>query len=300
MSVATGFAANPRDYWLLSPSKAYVTRYDPNLDPGRQPMDEGSDVVIVDPEARTVVGRIDMTPTLANEPAGYFPRPDRLLGIDDGALDGVLVLLGGYSSDFLSSLASRVGWIDPDRDSLDQTVVLEGMHGCTAMALSPSGNRVAVACSGEFAGDSVTTLAESGIVILSLHDGVKETRRFPAAKFGKNPVGGTVAYASDTRIVFTTFGQFDDKGESLREDALVQLDVEAGDFEVLLRSDGRPFTLGDVRCAPTCGVCYVADAKRSGGVIHRFVMGEDGGLGARSEIVVDRTIGLPPRNLGWF
>jgi hypothetical protein len=44
----------------------------------------------------------------------------------------------------------------------------------------------------------------------------------------------------------------------------------------------------------------VADASRSAGVVHRYEVNEMGFLGERQEIIVDRTIGLPPRHLGWF
>jgi hypothetical protein len=296
LSVATGFAANPRDYLQLSPSKAYVTRYDPNLDPGRETFDEGSDIVVVDPAARTLEGRIPLYLAMQDAPAGYFPRPDRLLPVGSD----VAVLLGGYSQDFVSSVPSRVARLDPALDRVDSSLVLEGMHGCTAMALSPSGQEVAVSCSGEFAGDSVATLAESGIVLMSVRDEWVERRRFPAAKFGTGPVGGGIAYANDARLLFTTLGEYDEAGAVRREDALVVVDTDTGDFEVVLRSAGKPFTLGDVRCAPACGVCFVADAQRSGGVVHRYEVDAGGNLGQPREIVVDRAIGLPPRNLGWF
>ncbi len=296
LSAATGYAANPRDFLRVSPNKAYVTRYDPNLDPGQQPFDGGSDILVIDPMTRSIQGRIDLQPAMAGAPDGFFARPDKLLLVDGQ----VLVLLGGYSADFVTSLPSRVAILDPGTDRLIETISLDGLHGCTAMALSPAGDELAVACSGEFAGDSMTTLSHSGIVLVSVGTTFEERRRFPAAKFGTGPVGGAIAYTSDTRLVFTTFGQFAEQGQAYREDAFVQLEVDSGQFEVVLRSEGEPFSLGDVRCATECGVCFLADAKRDGGVLHRFTLGEGGQLGDRSEIVVDRGIGLPPRNLGWF
>lgn len=296
LSAATGYAANPRDFLRVSPNKAYLTRYDPNMDPGQQPFDAGSDILVINPTARSIEGRIDMQPAMAGAPDGFFARPDKLLRVGNR----VLVLLGGYAADFVTSVPSRLAILDPETDGLLDTLSLDGFHGCTTMALSPVGDEVAVACSGEFAGDSVTTLPESGIVLVSVGSTLEERRRFPAAKFETGPVGGAIAYTSDTRLVFTTFGQFAELGQAYREDALVQLEIDSGQFEVALRSDGEPFSLGDVRCAAECRVCFLADAKRDGGVLHRFALGEGGRLGDRTEVVVDRAIGLPPRNLGWF
>lgn len=293
LSVATGFAANPRDVLVLSPNKAYVTRYEPNRDSGRQSFDQGDDVLIIDPAAHTIEGRIDLGPAMDGTDGTYWARPDKLIR----AGDRVFLLLGSYSGDYLTSAPSRIATLDPSTDSLAGVTVLDGMHGCSMMALSPSGTELAVGCSGEFGGDSVSSLAESGIVLLSTDGELLERRRFPAAKFGTGPIAA-IAYASDTRLVFTTFGHFEHDGLPERQDSFLQVDADSGEFEVVLHSDGLPFSLGDIRCAPPCGVCFLADASR--GVLHRFSVGADGALNERVEVVVDRDIGLPPRSLGWF
>ncbi len=296
MSLATGFSANPHDLIVLSSDKAYVSRYEPNLQHGREPFDRGDDVLVIDPTTLAVVDRIDLAGAMTDAPPGIFARPDKLIQLEDR----VLLLLGAYSLDYLTSDSSRVAVLDPDTDTVGDVLILDGMHGCTGMAVSPSGHDVAIACSGEFGGDSISSMAESGIVLLSTQGGIVERRRFPAAKFGQGPVAGSIAYASDTRLVFTTFGQFEEGGQPERQDALVQLDSDRGDFEVLLHSDGEPFSFGDVACAPNCQACFVADAVRHGGVVHRYAVDDRGDLIDREELVVDREIGLPPRDLGWF
>jgi hypothetical protein len=296
LSLATGFAANPRDYLLLNPTKAYVTRYQPNLAAGTGNHDEGSDIVVVDPLTRAVTTRLSLRSAMQDAPAVYYPYPDKMLRVGNE----VAVLLGAYSSDFMSSASSRIVRIDPQDDRILEVVVLDGMHGCTELALSPSEDEIAVSCSGEFAGDSVATVAESGVVLVSAKDEWKERRRFPAAKFGLGPLGSGLAYASDTTVVFTTAGELTEAGDTKREDALLVVDTDSGQFEVALRSSAKPFTFGNVRCASRCAVCFVADASRSAGVVHRYEVNEMGFLGERQEIIVDRTIGLPPRHLGWF
>ncbi|MFW5739867.1 MAG: hypothetical protein ACOC1F_05830 [Myxococcota bacterium] len=296
LSVATGYPANPHDFAIVGPNKAYVTRYEANADPGREPFDQGDDVLIIDPAARTIAGRIDLAPAMRDAGEGFHAHPDKLLL----AGDRVFVLLGAYAPDYLSSAPSRLVTLDTATDAITDVVILEGMHGCTAMALAPSGHELAVACSGEFAGDSVSTLAESGLVLVSTNGSLSEHRRFPAAKFEQGPLASAIAYTSDTRLLFTTAGQFAAGQQPERQDSLLILETETGSHELVLQSQDEPFSLGDVRCAPACHACYLADAARSGGVLHRLSLHEDGTLGPRTEVVVDRDVGLPPRNLGWF
>jgi hypothetical protein len=294
LSLASGFAANPHDVLVLAEHKAYATRSEPNFDPGHEPFDQGDDIVIIDPMARTLTGRIDLHPAMIGAGEGFYARPDKIIA--EG--ERVFLLLGGYAPDYLSSAPSRVATINPGTDSVADVVVLEDMHGCVSIDVSPSRHEIAVACAGEFGGDSVSTIAESGVVLLSTHGTLTERRRFPAAKFGLGPLAAA-AYVGDTSLLLTTFGQFEEGDEPERQDGLVQLNTDSGEFEVLMRSESSPFSLGDVRCAPACNVCFLADAERGGGVLHRLTL-EDEKVRAREQIVVDREIGLPPRSLGWF
>ena len=295
LSVTTGFRSNPRDYLEISPSKAYVTRYDSNLEQGQQQFDEGGDVLIIDPLTRSIKGRIPLESAIDDAPEGCSPNPDKMLSVGSS----VAVLLGAYL-DYFSSASSRIVRLNPSLDTIEETLVLEGMHSCTAMALSPSKKEIAVSCSGDYGSDSAARMAESGIVLVSAEDGWVEKRRFPAASFGLGPVGDGIAYVSEDTLVFTTQGSFPSETSSQEEDAFLVINTHSGDFKTLLRSDGMPFSLGGVRCAPECGVCFLADAERSGGVVHRFEVEPDGTFGTGTEIVVDSAIGLPPRGLGVF
>ena len=296
LSVATGFIANPRDYLQLSIEKAYVSRYESNLQAGKEPFDDGGDILIIDPTARTISGRIAMEPAMQGAADGFYPHPDKLLAVGSS----VAVLLGAQTAYYDASLSSRIARVNPSNNAIEQTIVLEGMHDCSAMAQSPSGEEIAVACSGQFDVDLDNMIAESGIVLVSTKGNWEEKKRFPAATFGMGPVGGAVAYASERTVVFLTTGEFGGEVPARKEDALVVLDTDAGVFETVLRSDGMAYSLGDVRCDSACGVCFATDAQRSGGVLHRFEVSEDGFLGNRTQIVVDTVVGLPPRGLGWF
>ena len=265
-----------------------------DLAAGNEPFDEGSDVLLIDPSAAEITGRIDLGPAMAGEASAYLPRADRAVLIGERAY----VLLGSYSSDMLDSAPSRVVSIDPLTDELDEVLVLDGLHGCAGMTVAPGSPELAIACSGRWEG-SVAAIAHSGVVRVAVAGGMQELQRYPASSFGEGAVGAGISYASPGRLLFVTFGRFAAGETPAADDTLIELDLESGQAHVLLRSAETPFTLGDVRCSSACEACFVTDAARSGGVVHRFDV-TAGGLSGRRTIKVEQNIGLPPRQLGGF
>jgi hypothetical protein len=295
LPVGTGFASNPHDYVELSDGRAYVTRYQGNLAAGSEPFDAGNDLLIVDPAVSRITGSIDLTLAIAGAGPQYFPSPDRAVRVGDQ----VFVLLGGNTLDFMDSAESRVVVVSDITGEITEVQVLRGMHGCWGLAVSPSGNQLAVTCPGRFVGSS-SVLDESGVVLLSIGDQLRELQRFPASTFGVGAVGLSVSFATESTLLFVTLGDFGANGQPPMDDTLIRLDLVTQGFEVLLRSDGEAFTLGDVHCAAACNVCFLADAKRDGGVVHRFEVSGKGVLSGGVPIKVDPSIGLPPRYLSRF
>jgi hypothetical protein len=293
LSVRTGFAANPHDYAELDATKAYVSRFEPNFSSGTEAFDQGNDILVTDPSVPSIVDRIDMMPAMAGEDPAYFPRADKLLLVGPR----LYALLSGYARDFRNAAASRLVSVDTATDRIDRVLVLEGMHGCAGMALAPGKTELAIACAGQFAGDSRPSLENSGIVLIEIGDGLREARRFMADSFGDSSIGFGIAYAAAGTLVATTIGQAATTGAPARDDTLFTLDLATNRADTLLRSAGEPFTLGSVRCAPSCGLCFVTDAKRN--VVHRFELA-GGNLVNPIAIEVDRAIGLPPRYLGEY
>ena len=294
LSVTTGFSANPHDYVRVSPTKAYVPRFEQNLDAGHEPFDQGNDVLVIDPSIPEITGRIDLLDAMAGEDARFLPRADRAVRVEDR----VYVLLGSHSEDF-ESTDSRVVAIDTADDSLADVLVLSGLRGCAGLALSPDASEIAVSCSGAWEGDSVANVPEAGVARVGLYPAFQEIERYPAETFFEGSVSTGVSYAGPARLVFSTYGRFATEDLPPADDTLIELDLESGDFRVLFRSEETPFTLGDVRCDAACGVCFITDAARDGGVVHRFAVGEDG-LSLDQAITLDTSLGLPPRLLGWF
>lgn len=281
LNVGTGFTANPHDYVELSPTKAYVTRYEANPDPGREPFDAGDDLLIVDPSAPAIVGRIDLPATQTGIPGGFHASPSR--AVASGGL--VYVVLEGYATGFVNGSApSRVVAVDPDTDSITDVLVLDGVHGCGGLALSPAGDEIALSCSGAWTGAEYPDPETSFVVRVSLAGALTERDRVSAAALGGRSFGFGIDYAAAETLVVLRFG-----------DELLELSPGLGSARELLRAEA--FSLGDVRCAAECSVCYAADA--AAGAVQRF--GVTGGrLGEPAALVVDSLTGLPPRWLGRF
>lgn len=287
LSVRTGYAANPHDFIAPSDGRAYVPRYEPNLAAGNEPFDAGDDVLIVDPTEPAVIGRIDVSPAMAGEDEKFFARPSR------GVLIGgkAVVLLEGYTLYFDQSAPSRLVLIDPQSDTITQVLVLSGMHGCAGLAPSPDEKSLAVVCSGEFGGGDPDPKS-SGVVVIDVADALTERTRIDAGTLGGAPLGQAVAWVSADRLLVTSFGA----EAPPRPDRVLEVSIGARSVRTVL--EGTAFTLGDVRCAAACDVCFVADA--GDGVVRRFDVGADGALGDGVAIAIGDAIGLPPRQLGAF
>jgi hypothetical protein len=296
LSVATGFRSNPQDYLPLAANRAYVARYDTNANAGQQAWDAGGDVLLVDPSVPVISGRIELSAALAGEPSQFTPHPARLLNVSGR----IFVLLAAYADDYSSGTESRLVELDPETDSLRSTLVLEGLRGCTGLAVSPDESTLAVACSGDDLRSTQPKLDGSGLALLGIEGEPRLTRRFLAAELGDAVLGFDLAYAASDVLLFSTLGRRDATGATAAQDSLRRLDAASGEVQELLQSAGEPFTLGGIRCEPSCGACFVTDAQRAGGSVLRFAVDAEGNFAAPSANRAETRVGLPPRYLGAF
>jgi len=244
----------------------------------------------VDPSAAEIAGRIPLLAPPA-EPDRPLPHPDRMLKLGQR----VVLLVNHYTLDYVDSESAELVLIDPERDRVVERFEIEGLHGCSDLAASPSGNELAVICSGGWGGDSVPDAATAGVVRIGTEPDFREFQRYAAEHFGAPP-GASVAYASDSELLLTTLGRFAHEREPAQDDTLQVLELRSGQTRVLARSAADPFTLGEVACVPSCRTCFVADAGR--GVVHRVRIEPE--LEMEAELKIDDGIGLPPRQLGRF
>jgi hypothetical protein len=291
LSVATGFASNPHDYLELSETRGLLTRFGDNGDPGRESFDQGSDALLIDSRSPKINGSIALGRTSRGD-SEALSRPDRAVLVGERAY----VLLGGYSRDFSDAAPSELAVIEPERETVEQTLSLDPLKGCSALAVSPDESELVAACAGSFDGDSVSSFVDSGLVRVRLPS-LEVIRVYAASELGENPVGWGVDYTSERGLLVVTWGTLEGSG-AFEPDRAYHVDLETGEGAEVLRTSDTAFALGEARCVPNCGACFVADAERA--VTHRFEINDRGELGSPEEIPVDARIGLPPRYLGRF
>lgn len=288
LSVRTGFGGNAQDYVAISPAKGYVTRYEKNPTPGREPFDGGSDVLVIDPAAPAIVGRIDLQQALAADEQDLVPSPSRV--VVDG--DRAVVLLAVLERNFTPRADSRLAVIDTATDTVVAVHPIPGLRNCNALALAPGGGRVAVGCTGVIPIDGAAPLDGGGVAVVDLADGAIVARVDDDALGG--PPGYNLAFASDEALLVPTFGWKDPEDPEAGEDDTLHL-VPTDGSAVVEVLHGDAFQLGEVRCAPGCGVCLVAGGDR--GVLHRLTV--DGATATvAGEVTIDDGIGLFPRYVG--
>jgi hypothetical protein len=294
LPVRTGFLSNPHDYVPYSATKAFVTRYEPNLDPGKEPFDLGNDVLVVDPEAAEIIGSIDLMSALGGAPAGFYPRADRAL-IAGGKLR---VTANAMNADFTRNIDSRVVTVDPESGAMEHVFVTEGLHNCSGIALSPDGSRLAVTCSGRFGEDPSEGFPRSGVVILAVGDELTEVQRFTAKEWGTEQITGA-EWTSASTLLVSTAGRF---AAEVVPDTLRLLDLDSGVLEKppVVQSNKDAFVLGGAQCDLPSKTCFVPDAGTDRGVLHQLSIESGGAVTVERAIKIDTGTGLPPRYLGAF
>ena len=291
--LSVGPATNPQDYLEIADHKAYVSRYDVNPQPGAEPFDRGQDVLVIDPSAGSKLASITFGPQFTSLPAGILPHPGRMVA----TTSEVLVLVATYSSDFKQSGDSALVRIDPSTDKVKGIVPLTGLRGCTALALSPTSDRIAVGCSGTFGGTSTPTLADSGVIVLDAKS-FAVLRAFNATTLRNQPVGFSISFASDDVLFVPTDGSVD----ASTPDHLLSANVATGAVTTLATSPGA-FDFGEVRCASSCGACFLtvgSSTNASENRVSRFAIDANGAVMGSPEEIRIGDGHLAPRYLGIY
>ncbi|WP_437948302.1 hypothetical protein WME98_48055 [Sorangium sp. So ce296] len=285
LPVGQGFESNPHDYIEVDTDRAFVSRFGGNPTPGVEPFDEGSDLLIVDTRKYAIEGRI----ALPEEKAGLLPRPSGMARVGDD----VVVSLGRLAEDFSEVGEGRLVGVSPEQNAVTWTVDIQGLYGCGRVAVSPSGTRLAVACSSRFDADAMKyDPATSDIVIYDARTSPpEEIERLGVAEELDAGIQPSLAFASEDVLLATAYG-----GNASAGDRVFSVNVDSGDITPLGEAR-QPFVFGGIHCAPGCGdVCLLSDAERN--KLRRWKATANGALEPLEDVTVDTEVGLPPRSIG--
>ena len=294
-SVGTGFASNPHDVVALSDTKAYVTRYEPNPTPTADPadLDEGDDILIVNPADGSASARIDLGPFAGKVgDTTVAARPGAALLVD-GA---VYVALDNLSADYMTAAEGRILVIDPAADTVSGMIDLPGFKGCGGLSALPGTKTLIVTCVGDF--NDPMQIAGSGIVTVDLAASPPTVATALAAmKFGAPPqplsadAGGAV---SATTGLAVTLGS----AQATPPDRLWWYDAGAGSAtQVMEASDG--FVYGALLGDPDRHQVFLADGTSSKPRVHVIDV-SGAGPALKASFAPDPKHGLPPRALAWY
>jgi hypothetical protein len=277
-----GFAANPYDYVRVNAELAFVTRYETNRAPGKAKLDESGDLLVINPQSRKLLGRVDFS-HLVSRLDGVQPFPTKMVH-HDGRLH---VVLGMLTEDYAARNNSVLVTVDVATREVVQTLDLT-LANCEDVQASPQG-LAAVGCRGDWADDPITK--RSGIVTVDLTANEPEVAKvYPADDLGGQL--STLDFASESLIVFSVYGDFFTDAK----DAAFTLDLSNGKVSKPLLETG-PFQLGHIRCVPEHAVCVMANADE---FAVEFFDVTAKGLTHSQSVGFDSGVGLAPRYIGVF
>ena len=287
--VGTGFAANPHDLLWLDPDKVYVTRYEANPTPGQAPHDGGDDLLIIDPEAAVVTGRISLRDHV--DP-GLLARPERMV-LANGR---VWVVLGHLAEDFKHAGPGRLVAVDPVTDAVDFVLDLPEVENCTGLVHVPTRGALYVACAGLFDGGRAAQLDGAGLVELDLSASPPTPTLL---RSGVDAPGGAFAFdltVADGRWLLGV--RFGDLIEGT-PDRLVAMDLDGHREDVVVHEAGSAFGIGGVLADDKGDLVLVGDANPKAPRLLRFRV-DDGAFTPDGDISAHPDSGLPPRHLAFF
>jgi hypothetical protein len=287
MPVGTGFAANPHDFVQISASKAYVTRFKANIaaTPAPDDLDDGNDVLIIDPSQGTLVGRIDLLPFA---PAGFLPRADRAL-LADGK---VYLSLNATDAKFTTYATGRIVIIDPVADQVVGSVDFPGAKNCGAMTYLSAEKKLVVACTGDYVevdGSAIVVVDTSASppVMVAKIDAVTTAKQAFS--------NGSVAALDSNTIFAVAMGDF----SNLPPDVMWVL-AQNGAAPIGLYSSSEAFTMGAVLVDAGRGRVFLADGTMLTPAAVRIFERAGASFVEVGQIKTNPSHKLPARGLAWF
>ncbi len=287
LSVGTGFLANPQDLVPISATKAYVSRFDSNASAGKQAFDGGNDLLVIDPQAGTMTGRVDLA-SLATS-AAVLPRPTHAI-LANGK---VYVALNEISADFMVYGTGRVAIVDPGTDAVVGSIDLPTLSNCDGLDYVASQKKLLVSCRGD--GGSATPAGTSAVLVYDVSGATPMlTKTIAASALGNRAVGGLLTAVSDTTAIVAVNGDF----SGTPPDSLWSLDLVSGSASSLATASGA-FVLGTAAADTTSHRVFVTDASTA---TPKVTIYDSSAAALKDAGAIDTASkrGLPPRLIGWY
>ena len=265
-----------------------MTRYERNDTATPDPLDDGQDVLIIDPSVPAITGRIDLASYAVPSTEGaILARPDRARLID-GKL---VVLLNNIAGNFLHMSHGRLVVIDTATDQVVSTVDIPNLSNCGGMSYVEKTRTLVVACNGDFTGDQAAT---SGLAYIDMAASPPVQTRVQPRPLGGRVLGAYSGIASDGALGFgITPGGFEPTDP---RDQLWMLDVASGNATKLDDASGS-FNLGGLLVDPVHHHFYLTDGADEAPRVHRWDF-TDPAHPVRETLVNANP--LPPREVAWY
>ncbi len=294
LPVGTGFESNPQDYIEIDDTRALVSRWGTNENPDQQSFDGGSDLLVIDTRAPSIIGRIAL-PWHDDLP----PRPAGIARVGDS----FAVVLQRLSADYATQGDAEIVRVNPLNLEVVQELRLSGVSNCGGLVSRPGDSGFALVCTGPLDQyGSSEDLTKSAVLMLATDSGgnLVEQARWPASEITAEPLQSEFSFANHELALVKT--QTPVGGST--HNRLLALDVSARTVRVLAEANpepdgtGRGWSFGSVLCTPGCSsLCLLADAAQ--GRLRRFDMTLSGDA-EQPSIDVTPGVGLLPRQLAHF
>jgi hypothetical protein len=311
---ASAYSSNPQDYVYIDEQSAWVSRYEPNLDPSVPLAERGTDLLRIEPSTMTRTGdRIDLAfldstgsrtnpDTGAEEEVKVHARPASIVRVGDTLVVGLSLA----AFDFSAVGEGAVALVDLNTKSA-VGFALEGLQSCAEVVpVIDQPTHVLVGCTGFYLGGPHE---KAGIVELSITGGkARVERQWRASEHAEQPsaVADLVSLGAG-RVGAVAFGQSeipaseDFPAVPAAPDQFVVIDLGKGTQTVLFESD-TPYAIGYGFFAAESGLLLVPDAATDKDLrptqgVHRFRLDETGAFKELGTIKVADDLALPARQV---
>jgi len=279
------FSSNPHDFIFVDETSAWATRYEQNPNPSAPPVDQGTDLLEVNPMSMTLTGRrIDLSSlnTMQNAQE-ILARPNR------GALVGSTLVVGldRLSADFVSAAGpGMVAVVDLNDESVEGLPLETGLANCGNVAPVPGApTKLVVACVGFPFGSRQS----AGVALLEVAPGritIEATWRVSDDPSSAIAVQSVVSVGG-SKVAAVATGDFG-LGTG---DGVYLLELETGEQDLIYESAG-PFEVGGLAHDPSSARLYVPDAGAN--AVVELVLEDDGATETRATSISTR-VGFSPR-----